>query len=172
MEIWKDIKGYEGIYQVSNKSRVRNIIKKTIKAQVISKTGYWVCNLWKNNISKVYKVHRLVAIAFIDNPQKKKTVNHIDGIKANNDIKNLEWATQKENMQHAKRMGFMKNKYKYTGKTIDMFTYDGVFVRSFDNYREVYNFFGVKIDGVIYKVINGQKKGMRGYTFKYAKQTI
>lgn len=171
-EIWKDIPDYEDIYQVSNFGRVRNVIKGTIKKQVVSKTGYWVVNLWKNNISKVYKVHRLIAEAFIPNPEGKNEVNHIDLVKTNNMISNLEWTTHKENMQHAKKMGAMKNKYYGTGQSINMYTHDGNYIQTFEDYRSVYEYFGVTNDGVIYKVLNGQRRGMRGYTFRYAKQTF
>jgi len=113
-EIFKDIKGYEGLYQISNLGNVKslerliikknnrnNIKKTTINKSHICDTGYYAIRIKKGNISKMFKVHRLIAIAFIPNPENKPQVNHIDGNKLNNDISNLEWCTNKENAIHA-----------------------------------------------------------------------
>ena len=72
--------------------------------------GYFRVNLWKNGIVKTHRIHRLVALAFIPNMFGKRTVNHIDGIKTNNHVENLEWATDKENNQHAWGNGLQKPK--------------------------------------------------------------
>lgn len=113
-EVWKDIKGFEGVYQVSNKGQVKScsrpkfirswfITKEFIMKQKQSKSGYAVIGLHlpeaqgKSHPS----VHRLVAEAFIENPENKPTVNHKDGDKLNNNVLNLEWNTSSEQMQHA-----------------------------------------------------------------------
>lgn len=102
MEIWKPIKGYEGFYEVSNKGNVRSIRKNTILSQTVGvKNGYCYVGFCKDGQNKKMLVHRLVAIAFIDNPEGKRTVNHIDGNKKNNAVENLEWATYSENHKHA-----------------------------------------------------------------------
>ena len=99
-EIWKDIKGYEGIYQVSNLGRIKSLerfikgkknkyVKQKIKKQSISKTGYYVVSLWYKNKGKVLKVHRLIAQAFISNPLNKQHINHKDLNKLNNSLNNL-----------------------------------------------------------------------------------
>lgn len=115
-EIWKDIKDYEGVYQVSNLGRVKSLSrfhnnnsggylsKERILKQNI-KRGYLTVGLCKEGKTKTYSVHRLVAIAFIVNPHNKKTVNHIDGNKTNNLVSNLEWCTYSENQQHAFNIG-------------------------------------------------------------------
>lgn len=123
LEEWKDIKGYENIYQVSNRGKIRSMDRKIItvtgkiknlKGKIIKphfdKDGYLQISVHKNNKQKHGKVHRLVAEAFIKNPYKKEQVNHIDGNKQNNNVMNLEWCTDKENKEHAKLKGLYNNK--------------------------------------------------------------
>lgn len=121
-EIWRDIKGYEGLYQISNKGRVKalerripfrststRLEKEYIKKTTVSKIGYLVCGLWRNNKQDLRFIHRLVAEAFIENPDNKSEINHKDGNKLNNDISNLEWCTHKENVNHAFVTGLNKH---------------------------------------------------------------
>lgn len=102
MEIYKDIKGYEGLYQVSNLGNIKSLYfnREKILLQGESR-GYRIVILWKNPIRKCYKVHRLVALTFLSNPDNKPEINHIDEIKGNNNLNNLEWVTHKENMLHS-----------------------------------------------------------------------
>ncbi|MEG9208263.1 NUMOD4 domain-containing protein [Lactococcus garvieae] len=104
-EEWRDIVGYENIYQVSNLGRVRSLHYGRIRilAQAENIDGYLVVNLCVNMNKKSLRVHRLVASAFITNPQNKPQVNHIDENKKNNQIKNLEWTTEKENSNYGTR---------------------------------------------------------------------
>lgn len=107
-EIWKDIEGYEGLYQVSNygnvKSMERTIYKrkcKTImKTPSLSGKGYLKTSLCKNGKIKYAFIHRLVAQAFIPNPENKPTVDHIDRNKLNNNVNNLRWATYTEQIRN------------------------------------------------------------------------
>lgn len=118
MEIWKDVEGYEGLYQVSNLGNVRSLDRYTYRAYrggkcgyhfypgktlklTTEKDGYKTTTLYINGKGKIHKVHRLVASVFIDNPESKEFVNHKDGNKANNRVDNLEWVTAKENCVHA-----------------------------------------------------------------------
>ena len=104
MEIWKEINGYEN-YLVSSEGRVFSKYKKGVIAQEETKYGYLNVTLYKNGNGKTRKVHRFVAEAFIDNPDNKPQVNHIDGNKKNNNVSNLEWVTAAENMKHACKTG-------------------------------------------------------------------
>lgn len=121
MEIWKDITGYKGIYQISNHGRLRRIWKKSrrnpegklkILNCSLSNDGYCKADLWKNKKRKTYRIHRLVSFEFIENPLNKPQVNHIDGNKINNHVDNLEWCTCSENIKHAYKTGLKK----FTGK--------------------------------------------------------
>lgn len=113
-EVWKDIKGYEGLYQVSNLGRIKSLPRKrTIKTERIlspkfNKGGYLEVALCKNSKYKMCRVHRLVASAFIQNPENKREVNHIDGNKLNNKADNLEWVTPSENIRHAFKTGLIQ----------------------------------------------------------------
>lgn len=118
-EIWKDIPGYKGLYQISNFGRVKSLKRLAAKVHkqlvpervlkpVLTYYGYYQCTLAISNAGirdKTLKIHRLVALAFIPNPENKPEVNHINGIKTDNRIKNLEWCTIKENHIHAKNHG-------------------------------------------------------------------
>lgn len=117
-EEWRDIAGYEGLYQVSNLGNVKSLIRwkgthylptEKILKKSKTTTGYWKVELTKDKIRKSLKVHRLVAIAFIENPEGKPHINHKDGNPLNNEVGNLEWCTQKENAEHAIRTGLKKS---------------------------------------------------------------
>jgi hypothetical protein len=123
MEIWKDIYGYEGYYQVSSFGNVRSLdryvnlnygLKRIVKGKNIKKnisnTGYLRCQLNIKNSSKHFSIHRLVAVLFVPNYKKKLYVNHINGIKTDNHYKNLEWVSISENTKHAYNEGFIKKK--------------------------------------------------------------
>jgi hypothetical protein len=110
---WKDIKGYEGIYQISNailiRSKHRFSRSSPMRGNILKakkqKNGYYHVVLCKNGKKKDFYIHRLVAEAFIPNPDKKPHVNHLNGIKTDNRIENLEWVTPSENAIHACNMG-------------------------------------------------------------------
>lgn len=103
IEIWKDLPGYEGLYQVSNLGKARSIRfnkEKILKPSRFS-NGYFTVALSKEKNQKTYALHRLIAISFIENKKKLPVVNHIDGNKLNNNIFNLEWVSNRENIIHA-----------------------------------------------------------------------
>lgn len=115
-ENWKPIEGYEGLYEVSDQGRVRNI-KRGGRIMALSTVthGYIVANLSKDGKTRSVLVHRIVAKAFIPNPENKEQVNHIDGIKSNNSADNLEWVTPHENILHAINTGLMPNTHMEIG---------------------------------------------------------
>lgn len=113
MEIWKDVVGYEEYFQISNEGRLFSKRSHKVLKQTISKTGYYTVSTkigGRTGISKCFRIHRVVAEAFLVNPQNKETVNHIDGNKLNNNLSNLEWATYSENSQHAFKTGLASGK--------------------------------------------------------------
>lgn len=114
-EIWRDVVGYEGLYQVSNMGRVKSFKMRTVK---ILKTAivqdYLKVCLSKMNESKTVRIHVLVAQAFLPNLYEKNQVNHIDGCKFNNRADNLEWCTPSENQQHALTVGLRKSGSEYS----------------------------------------------------------
>lgn len=108
-EIWKDVPGYNGDYKVSNFGRVKSYKNNKwgrtkhpfLMSQIEDAHGYWTVSLCKDSKHKRKRVHRLVALAFIPNPENKPEVNHIDGNVKNASLDNLEWATGKENVRHS-----------------------------------------------------------------------
>lgn len=144
-EIWKDIKGYEGLYQVSNLGRVKTLkawngnkykkkyidVDKIIKPMK-EKSGYLKVVLHNRNKKQNKRIHRLVAEAFIENPNNYKCINHIDSNKQNNDMNNLEWCTQKYNVVDA------------VNKNLRKFTYKGKY-NKYISFDKRYNTFSVNI---------------------------
>ena len=116
-EEWKDIKGYEGLYQISNLGRIKSLnYNRTKKEKILSNStnrkGYLFVILYKNGKKKSFKVHRLVAIHFIENPNNYFQVNHKDENKSNNRVDNLEWCTQEYNLNYGTRNKRISEKMK------------------------------------------------------------
>ena len=123
MEIWKDIIGYEGLYQISDLGRLKSLEKiisngkggfRKRKEIIINPKSdrYTNVSLVNNGLKKQYTMHRLVAISFIPNPENKKEVNHINGVKNDNSVYNLEWCTREENCIHSFNTGLSKPYWK------------------------------------------------------------
>lgn len=120
-EIWTPVKDYETLYEISNKGKIRSLDKSWLNdrgglckkpGKILSPElchGYYHIKLWKDGRFKWQQMHQLVAIAFIPNPENKPHVNHINSVRSDNRIENLEWCTPKENLVHASLAGRLKH---------------------------------------------------------------
>lgn len=161
MEVWRDVKGYEGLYQVSDWGRVRRGNK--LLHLNTNTYGYKHITLCKNNVPKTALVHTLVADAFIENPQSKPQINHKDGNKENNTVANLEWVTQEDNNRHA-----IKTKLRKARKIL-LVDGDDNTIREFNNRMEINDFLGRDVcQDLITRCCNGQRKTAYGYIWRYA----
>lgn len=176
-EIWKDIEGYEGLYQVSNLGRVKSLKRLHTKERIISHFlnhgGYARVNLWKDNKSKKYSVHRLVAEAFVPNPDRKPQVNHIDENKQNNHADNLEWCTQLENHNHGtinERISKSLTNHIRKSKPVSAFDDEGNLIFSFPSIYEASRQMGVSATSIT-SCIHGRNrmKHCCGYVWRFAK---
>lgn len=167
MEIWKEIEGYEGLYQVSNFGNVRSLnYHRTGQTKVLSQSensmGYLKVNLYKNGKVKTVGVHRLVAEAFIPNWFGEPEVNHRDENPKNNHIDNLEWCDRKYNNNYGTHNERIAEKLS---KPVIQFSKTGEFVREWPSIREAgRNNFNT---GNIVSCCNGKLKHHKGYIWKY-----
>ena len=148
-EIWKPIKGYEGLYEISNQGRVKSLQREVIRSngfkQIVTEkiitlisskittrhpNPMFHVELWKDNKRKTYFIHRLVAEHFIPNLEGKPQVNHIDGNRYNNTVENLEWVTGSENMIHAYKTGLTQPRGQKPIKRIDLKTNEVVLFKN------------------------------------------
>ena len=185
-EIWKDIVGYEGYYQVSNKGRIKSIERKIarndgkfnyIKSKILrcKKVGsdYLGVILCKNGEKLTKTIHRLVAEAFIPNPKDKPDVNHKDGIKRNNAVSNLEWVTKKENSRHAfiNKLNVPpipgKGRENKKSRPVIQKTIDNNIVCRFESITYASQKTGIYASGIVRNCL-GKLKSAGGFRWKYA----
>ena len=188
-EIWKDIEGYERLYQISNLGNV-----KSLDRYIINKNGdkqyfpgkyltqgisdnYLKVTLSKNNKQRTFRVHILVARAFIPNPENKPEVNHMDGNKQNNRVDNLEWNTRSENELHAYKNGLAKpsNKQKQAvakyakenySKKVVQYSLNGEFIKEWNSMHDVWRELGIR-PSYICRCCKGLRNQTYGYIWKY-----
>ena len=172
METWKNIKGYEGLYQVSSMGRVKSlerkdclgrIVKERFLKPCIDRYGYLFVNLCAGGKKRTFFVHRLVCQAFHENPDNKPQVNHLNEDKTDNRVCNLEWATAKENLNHGTHNERM---VKTLSKPICQYTLDEKIVKTWASLTEVQRQTGFS-QGNISEVANGNRKTAHGFIWKY-----
>ena len=180
-EIWKDIKGYEGLYQVSNFGEVCSSykykgIQKHLLHKGVNRCGYYIVSLRKDKKDKTYLVHRLVAKAFLPNDTNQPVVNHIDGNKLNNNINNLEWCSHSHNTKESFRLGLSKVNKTMLGKVggkcpnsvpVNQYTLDGIFIKRWDSSVDAMHYFGLKYNHIS-KCCRGIRHSYAGYKWRYA----
>ena len=154
-EIWKDIIGYEGLYQVSNFGRIKSLRQNRIMKSSPNEKGYLKIGLTKGKEYKTKKVHRLVAQAFIPNPENKLEINHINHIRNDNRVENLEWITRKDNMQGVKGGGCKGN----NDKRIALFV-DGIKVAEYKSISQASKITGIDYEALRY-VLNPKNEKLK-----------
>jgi len=172
MEKWKKVEHLDK-YLISNKGRLKNEKTGRILKTKVNKRGYLCNTISVNGKIMVVKIHRLIAISFIPNPENKITVNHIDGNKTNNNINNLEWATYSENNLHAYLIGIKTphwlNKFGENhpkSRSVARITKDYKESKSYKSITEAAKQNNVSI-GNISRVLSGDRKTAGGYLWRY-----
>lgn len=192
MEIWKDIKNYEGLYQVSNLGNVRSLDRirkqfnhngiatikykgRILKKQLQKRTGYHTVTLYDNNRKpKIKSVHRLVGETFLDNLDNYPVINHKDGRKLNNNVDNLEWCMISHNVKHAYNIGLTKIKKLYgkenpKARKVEQYDLENNFIKLWYSIVDASN--DLKIDSSsISAVCKGKRKTAGGYIWKYERR--
>lgn len=209
-EDWKPVKGYEGLYEVSNLGRVRSLDRiihtnnrfnkmiKNVKGRIIkpslnSKTGYLQIILHKSKKNKLFLVHRLVAESFIPNPKNKPQVNHINGIKTENFVNNLEWCTGSENVKHSFKIGLSHSNFKTQSgekhhfygkhhqettkvkmklshyKKVNQYDKDNNFIKEWNGIKEVEEVLKIN-NGNISECCRGKRKTAGGFIWRYVNE--
>ena len=164
-EIWKDIKGFEGHYQVSDKGRVRSLKygKERILKPERTHNGYLRVGLLKNRNRKMFMVHRLVGQAFLSNSHNLPQINHKDEDKTNNRVENLEWCDGKYNMNYGTRTQRVTEK---VSKPVLQYSKDGEFIREWKSTHTVERNLGYS-KGNISSCCTGKLKWIYGFIWNY-----
>lgn len=187
-EIWRDIKGYEGSYQISNYGKVKSLERKVFIPQsyglqhrqlrekllsiLNSSIGYHKVILTKNATQKQFCIHRLIAEAFIPNPDNLPIINHKNGIKTDNRIENLEWCTQQHNIIHSWEMGFSKPYWQDKGgigyfgnKSVCQYDKNGNLLATFYSFKQASEITKVSRSGISL-CVSGKLHHAGGYIWK------
>lgn len=193
-EEWRDIVGYEGLYQVSNMGRVKGLSRvsnfgkrvKRIPIRIlkptISKRGYYVVGLSKDGKTKNHTIHRILMTSFVPNPENKRAIDHIDTNKLNNSLDNLRWCTDKENSNNEKtkeknrnncfrmwKNGLFDNRNNTHYRKVAQYTKDGEYIKTWDSIIEVEKALGIDRSSIsaICLGTNPNRHTAGGYKWKH-----
>lgn len=179
-EFWKDVSGYEGLYQVSNKGQIKSIcshvrlqngelmLKKPHILKPQSRNGYKCVNLFKDGKSRTLNIHRLVAEAFVPNPQNYPVVNHKDEDKANNIVGNLEWCSHAYNLNYKSAQ---RRRAISQGKAVCQFDKNGVLIARYPTLSDACRSTGINFRNISLCCKN-KRKTAGGYYWVYAQQEV
>lgn len=163
MEIWKDINGYDGLYQVSNYGNIKSVKSGRVLSAVKNNRNYLYVGLYKNKKRTMFQIHRLVAAAFVNNPCGFPCVNHKDENAENNKAENLEWCSYRYNNVYGTRLE-RASKSKY--KPVNQYSIKGAFLRRFCSIQDANEFLGQK-QTHISDCCKGKRKTACGYVWKF-----
>lgn len=187
-ETWLPVVGYEGLYEVSNLGNIRSLFRyKKILKPSPSWAGYLTVELFKDKKRKRVTVHRLVAQAFIQNPDNLPVVNHKDETRTNNHADNLEWCDTRYNLTYGTAMqrriahtDYSKEIYKKiarengrkTSKPVLQYTKDGVFVKRFNSGKEAARETGIDHSHILECCAGKRYKSVGGYVWQFEKRSV
>lgn len=170
-EVWRDIAGFEGLYQVSNLGRVKSLRsnrnREIILKKIAASTGYYIVNLYKDGKCTSQAIHRLVAMAFIEGYRPGLVVNHIDENPKNNDVSNLEWVTQRQNALHGTAL---QRRVGGESMPVLQMTPDGKVVKEYKSAAEAMRQTGIPTANISH-VCHGRRKFAGGYIWKFKTKT-
>lgn len=170
-EIWKDVVGYEGLYQVSNYGKIKSFHKRKSFPKMINvyaKRGYYQIGLRKKGKRKFFQVHRLVAEAFVPNPNNFPVVNHKDENKLNNYFENLEWCTVSYNNTYGSRI---KNVVNKTGKKVLQYNMQKEFIKEFPSLSEAARSTNTNLSNIS-ACCHGKYKKANNYIWKFKSEVM
>lgn len=173
-----DIPGFEGLYKITRDGRIYGVKRKHWMNLSYDEDGYLKVKLYKEGKGYYYRVHRLVAMTFISNSNNLPVVNHINSIRDDNRVENLEWCTVQQNNRHALEYGnrdysskehlsnMAKKRWERDLKPVEMYTKQGQYIKTFINAGEASKQTGIKRQYIV-DVCNGVWNSTGGYIFKY-----
>ena len=186
-EIWRDVVGYEGLYQISNLGRLKHLATPRKKGtgkyerdehfctSHVQNNGYLVVDLYKDNKRKTFLVHRLVAMSFLLNPQNYEFINHIDNNRKNNCLSNLEWCTKSYNTKYSydtndrrKKMNWKSGKDNANSKAVLMSDMNGKVIKRYECIMDTERELGIWSSCIV-SCLKGRTKTAGGYKWNYVK---